>query len=237
MVLALLGPDKSAIYAIMVVLSNGVKTIRQNFDSLVVTVVSKMNRKDISAELKPVFSYTINIVTLIQLFIALAILFLPKEILMIAGKNYSHSPQALSILLIGNLINGVLGANGLVLLGIGKSKLALYINAISLSVNIVGNLLLIPSYGIFGAATASVIAILVQNTLCFISLFIITKKHFYEKHLLLNIVLIALFSYTVFTQFTTIQLLDFSDRITYFGLATLICGSIVYFKKASLKLS
>ncbi len=236
MVLSLLGPKKSAIYSIMVVLSNSVKTIRQNFDPLIVTVVAKMNRTTINNELKEVFSYSVNVVTAIQLAIALCLLFIPKEILLIAGKNYTTFPQALSILLMGNLVNGILGANGLILLGIGKSGVFMTINALSLAINIGGNLLFIPRYGIAGAAMASVISILIQNILCFVAVIMITKKHFYQKHLLINALLIGAISYAVFNYFTDIQSLELLDRILYLGISILSLGVVFLFKRKTFTL-
>jgi O-antigen/teichoic acid export membrane protein len=236
MVLGILGPEESAVYAIMVVLSNGVKTIRQNFDSLVVPVVSKMNRATLDLELKPVFSYTINLITSIQLLIALAILFFPQEILSIAGKDYVHAPIALSILLIGNLTNGFLGGNSLILLGIGKSTLLLIINTATLMVNIACNAYLIPKMGIAGAALGTVIAFIFQNFLFLISVYGITGKHFYEKHLIVNLGFITGLCFVVYNYFNRIQSLPLATRVQISAVAVLCAFLIFFLKRKSFKL-
>ncbi len=237
MVLLLLNAKEAAVYAIMVILSNGVKTIRQSFDGVILTIVSKMNRSTISKSLKIILSYNVNLVTSIQIIIALFTLFLPKEILMIAGKDYSVNIQALPILLIGNLLNGFFSQNSLILLGIGKSQLCTWFNVVTITCNTILNLIFIPHFGLIGAAFSSVLSYLLLNILTLISLKIITKTLFYQSHLWTNYILIVIFSIASLGKgFTTIQNTPLNQRILYLIACIGFCCFLFYLKREKFKI-
>lgn len=158
MVLAMIGPEAAGIYAVMVTISNGLKTIRQSYNPILTPVVAGMNEERIKTDLKPVFSYCVSMVTLIQLAIGFFIVLFPEQTMMIAGKSFitEENPVAvLGILMIGNLINGMFGLAGPVINGLGKSKFMLLMNIVSLVFAIGMNYLLIPRFGIAGAAISS----------------------------------------------------------------------------------
>ena len=230
MILAILGPKEAAVYSVMVVLSNGIKMVRQNFDPLLVTVISKMNRSRIQNELKDTFSFSINTITTIQFVIALFILFIPKEVLAIAGRDYTTAPIALTVLVIGNLLNGLFGGSGLILRGIGKSALMMYINVATLAINFGGNLLLISRFGLVGAAMASVFSLLFQN-LCFIvAVKIITGHHFYKSALIVNLLLILLFCAAIAFGFQSIQQYSLPARILQLSVSLVAFGAFVFLR-------
>jgi O-antigen/teichoic acid export membrane protein len=158
MVLALIGPEAAGIYAVMVTISNGLKTIRQSYNPILLPVVAGMSPERLKTDLKPVFSYCVSMVTLIQLGIGFFIVLFPEQTMMIAGKSFitEENPVAvLGILMIGNLINGMFGLAGPVINGLGRSKFMLLMNAVSLVFAIAMNYLLIPHLGIAGAALSS----------------------------------------------------------------------------------
>jgi len=158
MVLALIGPEAAGVYAVMVTISNGLKTIRQSYNPILTPVVAGMDETRIKTDLKPVFSYCVSMVTLIQLAIGFFIVLFPEQTMMIAGKSFitEENPVAvLGILMIGNLINGMFGLAGPVINGLGRSKFMLLMNVVSLVVAVGLNYLLIPKFGIAGAAISS----------------------------------------------------------------------------------
>ena len=155
MVLALLGPEAVGIYAVMVTVSNGLKTIRSSYDPILQPVVAGMSRERLKTDLKPVFSYCVSMVTIIQLAIGYFIVLFPEQTMMIAGKSFitKENPVAVfGILIIGNLINGFFGLSGAVVTGLGKSKFMLMMNIVSLVFAVTMNRICIPIFGIAGAA-------------------------------------------------------------------------------------
>lgn len=105
------------------------------------------------------WTFTVNlpIFLVLQLF--------PGTILAIFGKEFVGGALALTILAWGNLIEAATGICGVVIDMTGRTKLKL-LNVIVLSFVSIGlNLILIPRYGIVGAAIASISATLVVNLL------------------------------------------------------------------------
>jgi O-antigen/teichoic acid export membrane protein len=230
MILFMLGPAEAAVYAIMVTLSNGVKGIRQSFDPLIVPIVSKMKKEQRAAHLKEVYSYAVNMVTGIQFLVAFTVLFFPAEIMSIAGKSYTVQPQALSILLVGNLVNGFLALNGQVILGLGYSRVMLYLNTGTLLLNLALNYLLIPRLGITGAATATVLAYMAQCLMMYLYQKRLTGLHLYQRHLAVNALVIALFAGAAFGYQETIVALPLLHKTA--GYAAALCGlGVLYLLK------
>ncbi len=157
MVLALLGPEYAGVYAVMVTISNGLRTIRQGYNPILLPVVAGMGSDRLKSDLKPVYSYCVAMVTMIQLVIGFFIVLFPDETMMIAGKDYVVEPQVLGILLVGNLINGMFGLAGAVINGLGKSRFMLMMNAVTLVFALACNRLLIPAFGMAGAAVSTML--------------------------------------------------------------------------------
>ncbi|OWV16225.1 polysaccharide biosynthesis C-terminal domain-containing protein [Fibrobacter sp. UWH1] len=166
MVLALIGPEAAGVYAVMVTISNGLKTVRSSYDPILQPVVAGMSKERLDTDLKPVFSYCVSMVTLIQLTIGFFIVLFPEQTMMIAGKSFvtDENPVAvLGILIIGNLINGFFGLTGSVINALGKSRFMLFMNMVSLVFATIMNRMCIPIFGIAGAAISSMAYQILQN--------------------------------------------------------------------------
>ncbi len=101
----------------------------------------------------------------ITLPITVAILLFPSQILSIFGPEFRTASFALCIMAIGNFVNSITGSVGILLQMTGHQN---YYNKIVTSTaigSIILNFILIPRYGITGAAIASAIAKIFQNTL------------------------------------------------------------------------
>lgn len=71
------------------------------------------------------------------------------------GANYQDGQTALRILLIGFMIGLLPGMTGNFLTAVGETKLLMFISTGTMLLNVVVNIVLIPSYGIVGAAIAT----------------------------------------------------------------------------------
>ena len=83
--------------------------------------------------------------------------------LSIFGEDFIIGKNALLILLIGQSVSVMSGSVGFILQMTGKEKIFQNILFLALLVNIGLNILLIPTYGILGAAIASTISIVFWN--------------------------------------------------------------------------
>ena len=155
MVLVLLGPEYAGVYAIMVTISNAIKTVRQNFNSILFPVVAGMEPERMKLGLPHVYSYCVSLISTIQIGIGFFIVLFPEETLMLAGKSFVQNPEVLGILLFAGLFDGSFCFTGMVLNGMGKSKFLLKLNVYSLILAVSMNLLLIPKFGLVGAAIST----------------------------------------------------------------------------------
>lgn len=152
MVMLFLGPEKAGAYGIMVTISNALQTIRVGFNPILTPVVAGMDKNRLQTDLKPIFSYCVTMITLIQLVIGFFIVLFPEEILSIAGKDFIVQPEALGILLFVHLFSGFFGLTANIMNGIGKSLYTLKMNIFSLAVALISGYFLVPAFGLVGAA-------------------------------------------------------------------------------------
>lgn len=98
----------------------------------------------------------------------LIIFFFPETVINILfGSEYILAANALRILSVGYFITSLVFVSNTLVSAIGKSKLFLFNVIISLILNVFLNILLIPSYGINGAAFATTITNIVASLLVF----------------------------------------------------------------------
>lgn len=231
MVLLLLGPESAAVYAIMITLANGLRSVRQAFDPLLIPIISNLQGDELKSKLRPSFSYATNMVSTLQLFIACFILLFPREILSLAGKDYAVEVFAFALLLLGNLANGFLGLNGAVLLGMGKSRLMLAITIAALALTVLCNWLLIPRFGLTGAALATVVVLVLQNVVQYAIVRWRLRLSLYEPHLYLNACLELALVIALFTAYASLESWTLAMRGTTFAVLVLGLGALVLGKQ------
>ena len=95
--------------------------------------------------------------------ILLVIFLFPSFILGIFGQEFKTGVYALILLTIGQFINAISGSVGFILQMTGKQKVFQNIIFIATLINIILNVILIPRYGINGAAFASMISMGLWN--------------------------------------------------------------------------
>jgi len=103
--------------------------------------------------------------------ILLGFIILGKPVLDIAfGQEFTVAYPALVILVLGQFVNSISGSTGLFMNMTGNQLIFRNIIILAATLNIGINLLLIPHYGIYGAATAAMVSLMTWNiaTLCYI---------------------------------------------------------------------
>ncbi len=110
----------------------------------------------------------------------LILVFLAKPILSIFGNEYIAGATALIILSVGQLINAASGPVGLMIVMSGRPGIELLSNVVVFILNITLNLLLIPKYGIEGAAIATAVSISTMNIVRLLAVRFIMHIHPYK---------------------------------------------------------
>ena len=112
------------------------------------------------------------------------------------GEKYISAAPALQILAIGFMFHTLLGLNGLSLVIAGESRFISLSTFIASVLNVVLNALLIPDYGMIGAATATSVSYFIGNALTSLRLYQKTRIHpfswNYVKSLVISFVLLGL---------------------------------------------
>jgi len=200
LVFLLLGPAESGIYAVMLMISNGLRTITSGFAPILLPVVANMDKDRLSSDMKQVFSYSVSVVVSLQLIIGFFIILFPEEILMIAGKEFIVQPQTLGILLFANLVGSFFGMTDVILAGTGKSFYLLKVDAAALCVAFAVNYLLIPIWGLVGAAMAT-LAFLSFQAICY-NIYVFKMRLFpYSAKLLFYMAWILILTVSYFLLF------------------------------------
>lgn len=125
------------------------------------------------------------------------------------GFKYALAGTALQILAIGFFVNNLMGPNGAVLTAMGKTRFLMYTSLVAACINIILNSLLIPRYGINGAAIATVTSLILINVIKSIKLYSISKIHSLEKNVLKPIILFIIIAYIIYFISTRIFAVTF----------------------------
>jgi O-antigen/teichoic acid export membrane protein len=148
-------------------------------------------------ELKRVYQILTKWIFLLTLpFFAVMFLFPETTIHFFFGAKYLESSYVLRILVLGFMFHTLLGLNGLSLIVIGKPNLNMMGSIFAASLNILFNAILIPIYGMVGAAIATTTSYFVGNVFASCWLYNITKVHpfswNYVKPLVISFTLLIL---------------------------------------------
>lgn len=91
------------------------------------------------------------------------VLAFPGELLALFGRGFSVAVTVTMVLVVGQVVNAATGPGGMMLTMSGRPGWGLVDNVVTLALNVVLNLVLIPSYGIVGAAIAWSVSLTVVN--------------------------------------------------------------------------
>ncbi|MDY7009300.1 MAG: polysaccharide biosynthesis C-terminal domain-containing protein [Planctomycetota bacterium] len=149
----LMNPTAVGLYSIAVVLAERIIVVSQSAGAvLFARVCSETNERKLKI-FTPVVCRNVLLVTIIG---AVVLYFIgPSIIIFCFSPTFAASVMPFRILLVGVVCMGGWKILANDLCGRGKAKWNIYINGVSLVLNIVLNILLIPKYGIVGAAWAT----------------------------------------------------------------------------------
>ena len=100
--------------------------------------------------------------------VALFIMAFPELILGLFGPEFSGGANVLRVLTLGQFVNAVIGPVGTLLMMSGNEKAIRNNVVLAISINLVGNIGLIPLWGPMGAAASTAAALIIQNILLYV---------------------------------------------------------------------
>ena len=184
-------------------------------------VVSQLYAQKKFKEMKRLYASVTKWTFFITLPILLCMLLAPKSILsLLFGNKYIDASIALQLLVIGKFIHIFLGPNGMTMISLGRTNIILFCTLISAFSNIFLNLLLIPKYGLAGAAGASAFSLALANILLSSFIFKFSGIHPFSKNYLKPVSITFILSLILFRLnlniFLLIILISFLALISIF---------------------
>lgn len=104
-------------------------------------------------------------------------LFAPDVVQAFFGTEYVPAAPALAVLTAGLFLRAIVGLNGDMTKAIDRPKIELYSVAVAVVINVALNAVLIPRYGIVGAAAGTVIGYAVYNVLEVAAIYWVVESH------------------------------------------------------------
>lgn len=151
------------IYQITIQVSNVVSVLLVVFNTVFAPQIAKLFHQEKISELKKLYINATRFLAAFSLITTSILLVGSEFILSIFGSEFVDGQKSLIIRSIGQFVNVAVGGVWFMLSMTGKPKFQMYANIIAFVINIVINLILIPLYGINGAAFASMITIIFTN--------------------------------------------------------------------------
>jgi O-antigen/teichoic acid export membrane protein len=111
------------------------------------------------------FRALVKWISLSTLVATISLILLRDEVLFIFGTSFQNAAETLVVLAIAQWIVATVGPAGYVLLMTGKERVELVGKVVISVLNVVLNFLLVPPFGILGAAVATAISLAILNVI------------------------------------------------------------------------
>lgn len=167
LVAALASPAQAAIYAAASrFITSGTLVLQALRVAIAADVSAALARKD-TERVSQMYSAASQWVVLSSWPLYLVMAVFAPTVLRIFGESYPAGAHAMTVLCLAMLVNLAAGNVGTVLLMGGRSSWVLMDKGASLAINVAANLVLVPRFGITGAAVAWAMTIVLDSVLAF----------------------------------------------------------------------
>ncbi len=153
------------VYSVIVMVANTLRSVRQSFDGIMLSVFSR-GGKTLTREGRQKFNHVTWIVLSAQIPFFFLVLFFGRELLGLISPAYGSGQHTLLITLGFLVVIAPFGFSTQLLMGLGKTWAIPLAQALFFACTFGFNTLLIPHFGMEGAATATGISHLLSGLLC-----------------------------------------------------------------------
>jgi len=172
---AIKGPEVVGIYVVSVRGAQLVSFILGAVNIVLAPKIANLYTKDDFSELQHVVTVSARLVLLASLPIAVSLWVFGYWLLQIFGPEFAKGQLALNLLTFGQLINAAAGSVGQILTMTNYELDAVVVLGISAFLNVTLNLILIPQFGLEGAAFATVTSMISWNILLSVLVYVRLK--------------------------------------------------------------
>jgi O-antigen/teichoic acid export membrane protein len=147
-------------------------------------IIADLHAKQDRDQLERQFKTTTRHVVTVSIPLFTLVLCFPSQILSVFGPHFVEGAAALIFLMIGQMVNAATGSTGFMLMMTGRPWVNLFNSGMMCGLSIFLNLVLIPRYGILGAAWANAIAVSSVQILRVIEVWHFLRMYPYERDIL-----------------------------------------------------
>lgn len=162
----LLGPGPTGIYGMARQVATPIRQVRQSFDGLLIPAIAKIIGMKGAEGTTQALASAARLILVIQLPLFIAMLAVGQPLMAWLGTGFEEGYWALIILALAEVLQSALGLGDLVFVYL-KPRIGLALTLISIVAGIITALLLIPPFGITGAAFALLAAYALRSVLRF----------------------------------------------------------------------
>lgn len=217
------GLENTAIYAIAFYIGSVIAVPQRSIEKIAGPLLSDFIKNKKWPEVASIYRKT-SINQLIPGLLIFGLIWINIEpFLMLLPEVYSQGKWVIFIIGIGKLIEVITGSNGIILLNSKHYRVSFYTNIVLVVITITANYLLIPIYGIIGAAIASALALLVYNSVKYIYIWLRMEM---QPFTMGTLIVLFLGSFTLYIAYVWISFdnlyLDIPVKSLFFTFAFLI---------------
>jgi len=197
------GLDQTAVYAIAFYVASIITIPQRSIEKIAGPMLAGFIKNKEWNEVGAIYKKT-SLNQLIPGLLIFGLIWINLEILfLIMPEFYAAGKWVVFIVGIGKLMVMVSGANGLILINSKHYKISFYTNILLVTVTIVANYLLIPKYGIEGAALATAFALFTHNA---VKWFYLLIRQNLQPFSLVTLFVVALGSISIYICYAVIDL-------------------------------
>ncbi|HXU00006.1 MAG TPA: oligosaccharide flippase family protein [Polyangia bacterium] len=169
---AFLGPSTTAVYAAAEFISRVIGNPRYIFDGVAAPVFSEALHLNQRERLRTNLQLMTRWVATAAAPIAVTAMALRHDLLAAYGPAFQAGATAIVLLAAGHLVSATLGLTGYIILVAGRSRLVLVNNVVGAIANVTLGRILIPRFGMLGAASAALASVILFQGLYVVQVFL-----------------------------------------------------------------
>lgn len=156
------------VYSVSVMFAKIIWILPDSIQKITFPLISEFYAKKMDDPIKIVVDRCMKYSSIFLVLSSMFFVFFGKQIItLIFGAEFEQAYMPLNILLVGTVLFGITKSVGSIFASVGKLNLVYRIPLVSAIINVILNLILIPIYGINGAAIATTVSFLVSMVLMF----------------------------------------------------------------------
>lgn len=154
------------VYSVAVMFAKLIWILPDSIQRITFPLISEYHAKKMNESIDTLVDKCMKYSCLFLVFCTTFFVFFGKELVTVTlGTEFAHSYSPLIVLLIGTLFFGITKSVGSIFASVGKVSLVYKIPLVSAILNIILNIVLIPIYGMNGAAIATTVSLIVSTAL------------------------------------------------------------------------